>query len=63
MVKKGILASNTIYTCISHGGKDLRNYFDILNDIFKSIKKCEDEKESILNLLDVNESLKGIRGK
>ncbi len=63
MVKKRILASNTVYTCISHGNKDLRNYFDILNNIFKNIKKCEDEKETISNLLDVNEGLIGIRGK
>jgi glutamate-1-semialdehyde 2,1-aminomutase len=63
MVKKRILASNTVYTCISHGNKDLRNYFDILNNIFKNIKKCEDERETISNLLDVDEGLIGIRGK
>ncbi len=63
MVKKRILASNTVYTCISHGNKDLRNYFDILNNIFKNIKKCEDEKETISNLLNVDEGLIGIRGK
>jgi hypothetical protein len=63
MVKKRILASNTVYTCISHGDKDLKNYYDILNNIFKNIKRCEDEREKISNLLDVDECLIGMRGK
>ena len=63
MVKKRILASNTVYTCISHDDKGLKNYYDILNNIFKNIKRCEDEREKISNLLDVDEGLIGIRGK
>ena len=35
---KRILASNTVYTCISHDDKGLKNYYDILNNIFKNIK-------------------------
>ena len=63
MVKRGILASNTVYTCTSHDDKELRNYYDILNNIFKDIKKCEDDKETISNLLNEGESLKGMRSK
>ena len=63
MVKRGILASNTVYTCISHDDKELRNYYDILNNIFKDIKKCEDGKETISKLLIEGESLKGMRSK
>ncbi len=63
MVRKKILASNTVYTCISHGDNDLRNYYDILDNIFKNIKRCEDEKEKISNLLETDEGLIGIRGK
>ena len=55
------MASNVVYTCISHTNKILDNYFDNLNDIFKMIKKCEDEKENIYNLLKTNEAITGIR--
>ena len=61
MIKKKIMASNVVYTCISHTNKILDNYFDNLNDIFKMIKKCEDEKENIYNLLKTNEAITGIR--
>ena len=61
MIKKKIMASNVVYTCISHTNKILDNYFDNLNDIFKMIKKCEDEQENIYNLLKTNEAITGIR--
>ena len=61
MIKKKIMASNVVYTCISHTNKILDNYFDNLNNIFKMIKKCDDEKENIYNLLKTNEAITGIR--
>ncbi len=63
MIKKNILASNVIYTCISHRDKILDKYFDILNDTFYKISKCEIDNENIYNLLEVPESIKGIRNK
>ena len=41
MLKKGYLASNVIYVSTSHKIKILKNYFKILNDIFKIISKCQ----------------------
>ena len=35
MLKKGFLASNTIYVSTVHDERYLNNYFDILNEIFK----------------------------
>ena len=63
MIKRNILASNVIYTSISHNKKILDKYFNILNDIFKKIKKCENDSENIYNLLEVEESITGLRNK
>ena len=63
MIKKKIIASNIVYTCINHTEKILDDYFDNLNNIFKMIKKCEDEKENIHNILETNEAITGIRNK
>ena len=63
MIKKKILASNVVYTCIDHSDKNLKKYFEILNDIFKKIKKCENREENIYNLLDTKEAVTGLRGK
>ena len=61
MLKKNILASNAVYTCINHSDKILSNYFDKLNDIFKMINKCENQEENIHNLLETSEAITGIR--
>ena len=37
--------------------------FEILDDIFKKIKKCENREENIYNLLDTKEAVTGLRGK
>ena len=63
MLKKKMLASNVIYTCIEHNKKTLENYYDTLDEIFKKIKKCENGQESIHNLLNSNEAITGLRGK
>ena len=44
MMKNGYIASNTIYSCVSHDEKITSNYFEILDPIFKTIKECEDGK-------------------
>ena len=39
MLKKKILATNSIYFCTKHDEKMLENYIDILNDIFYRISQ------------------------
>ena len=63
MIKKNILASNVVYTSISHKNKILEKYFNVLNDTFYKISRCENDYENINNLLEVPESIKGIRNK
>ena len=41
MLKKGYLATTTIYVSISHNKKILKNYFDYLDKLFFIISKCE----------------------
>jgi glutamate-1-semialdehyde 2,1-aminomutase len=41
MLKRGYLASNTIYVSTSHKKNILKKYFKVLDDIFKIISKCE----------------------
>ena len=53
MLKKNILAANSIYVSIAHKKKFLDRYFNELNDILKKIKKCE---EGIINPQDLLES-------
>jgi len=52
MLKKGFLASNSVYICIDHNEEVLDQYFNELDNIFKLIKQCEDG-------LDVNNLLEG----
>jgi len=42
MLLKNILATTAVYPCINHSDKIINTYSEILNDIFKIIKKCED---------------------
>ena len=51
MMKNGYIASNTIYSCISHDEKITSNYFEILDCIFKTIKECENGK-NVDDLID-----------
>ena len=61
MLKKEILASNVIYTCTKHDKKILNKYYDVLNEIFKKIKKCENGEESISKLLKTPTCISNIR--
>ena len=51
MLKRGYLASTSVYLSIFHNKKNLDKYLENLNDILKIIKKCEDNEENIYNLL------------
>ena len=51
MLKKGFLASSSVYLSVYHEKKVLNNYLDKLNDLFKIIKKCENEEKNIMDLL------------
>tara|TARA_B100000683_G_scaffold273302_1_gene318603 strand:- start:1366 stop:2676 length:1311 start_codon:yes stop_codon:yes gene_type:complete len=52
MLKKNILASNSIYVSIAHDQVYIKKYFEMLEPILFTIKDCVNEKESIDNLLD-----------
>lgn len=51
MLKKGYLASNSVYVCMVHKNNIVNNYFEALEPIFKTIKEC-DEGKDINVLLD-----------
>ena len=63
MLKKNILASNVVYTCISHNKNILDKYYNVLNDTFKKLKKFENEEEDIFKYLNSPESMIGLRDK
>lgn len=51
MLKKGYLATTSIYVSICHTNQILDNYFNQLSDIFANISKCEKGELDINNLL------------
>ena len=51
MLKKGFLASNTVYVCIEHNDVILEEYQKALDQIFEVISKCENGK-SIYDFLE-----------
>ena len=52
MLKKNILASNSVYLSVYHSKKIIDKYLDILNDLFKIISKCNNGTENIYNKLE-----------
>ena len=52
MLKKGFLAANGVYMCISHNDKILKKYEFILDEIFYKISKCEKGQTEIDNILN-----------
>lgn len=58
MLKKGFLASNSVYSCTAHTKDILEEYFFELDKIFKTIKECENGR-NIKKLLRFPESSSG----
>tara|TARA_B100001063_G_scaffold233204_1_gene249167 strand:+ start:4021 stop:6063 length:2043 start_codon:yes stop_codon:yes gene_type:complete len=52
MLKENIIASNVIYASIFHKEENMKRYYNTLNKTFKKINDCENQKESIFNLLE-----------
>lgn len=52
MLKRGFLASTHFYASVAHEEKHLNSYFENLNEVFKTINKCETGDENIEDLLD-----------
>tara|TARA_B100000963_G_scaffold359506_1_gene387032 strand:+ start:8561 stop:9862 length:1302 start_codon:yes stop_codon:yes gene_type:complete len=52
MLKKGFLASNRFYACISHDKKVLDSYFNALDDTLNSISGILDNKKEIISKLN-----------
>lgn len=52
MLKKGYLASNSLYVCTEHTEEIIENYFKEMKPIFETIALCEEGKKDIRNLLD-----------
>ena len=45
LLKKSILATNSIYFCIEHKDKDIANYLHNLENVFKLISQCENGRK------------------
>ena len=52
MLKKGFLASTIFYACTEHTDEYLSNYLNELDEIYKTISKCESEILNINSLLE-----------
>ena len=52
MLKKGILASTSFYASIAHSDDEFSVYFDVLNDIFMKISKCQIGEANIFDFLE-----------
>ncbi len=52
MLKKGILAANSVYACTAHTPDVIDLYFETLEDLFVLIKDCESGDAEIDNLLE-----------
>jgi glutamate-1-semialdehyde 2,1-aminomutase len=50
MLRKGYLASNSVYVCIEHTGSVLDGFFEALDPVFSLIKECEDGRD-VMSLL------------
>lgn len=45
MLKKGFLASTSVYSCIAHTPEIIESYFEALDPVFKVLKECEDGRD------------------
>ena len=62
-LKKNFLAANSIYLSISHDKKIMNSYFEILDNIFKKIKKTENKEINQKFLLNGPVCISGIRSR
>ena len=53
MLNKGFLASTNFYACIAHDNSKIDSYFNALDEVYKTISECENNK------LDIKKLLKG----
>jgi len=51
MLKKGYLASNSVYACTEHSNDVIDGYFDALDTVFGLIQECEQGRD-VMSLLD-----------
>tara|TARA_B110000977_G_scaffold28001_1_gene35691 strand:- start:17748 stop:19778 length:2031 start_codon:yes stop_codon:yes gene_type:complete len=58
MLKKGFLATNSIYVSTSHSDNIINKYKKALDNIFKIINECEKGNINIENILKVKDPLK-----
>jgi glutamate-1-semialdehyde aminotransferase len=61
MLKRKILASNSIYCSISHTDKVMNKYFDLLNEVFYKISKIEKNELNLEDCLKSPVCLSGLR--
>lgn len=52
MLKKGFLASNSVYVCTEHTDDLINDYFEALEDIFSKLRSCKNGSADINSLLD-----------
>jgi glutamate-1-semialdehyde 2,1-aminomutase len=52
MLKKGILASTNFYASTAHTNDEFEIYFNVLDEIFKKISKCEVGEIQIEDLIE-----------
>lgn len=50
MLKRGYLASNSMYTCVAHTPEIINGYFSELEDIFKEIQEFENGRDVMKSL-------------
>ena len=54
MLKKNILATNSIYVSMAHNKSILKKYFYNLDKLLKIIAKCEKGKDDIYKYLETD---------
>ena len=60
MLKRGYIASNSIYLSYAHKNEDMLKYFTIIDEVFKYIKKCIDTN-SVLDALETKIKEEGFK--
>jgi hypothetical protein len=62
MLKRGILANNSVYVSVAHDKKQiLDKYFCALEEVFGNIRSIEQKKLNISSFLDTIEPIKDFK--